>query len=154
MGGSGFESQQRKVFYLFSATSKFSRRPSQLLVQWKPGFLFQRVGKQSGRYLKLSIYICLILRLGIRGSGPPVPLYLYKTHMCYTLPLTGSRFFIYTISDLSFEHLPNARKSDTLCKAIGSLGTSDLLVRCGLPASHLSCISRCGPLAPTVRLTA
>ena len=151
---SGFGSQRWKVFCLFSTTSKPSLRPTQFLVHQKPGFLFPRVWWQSSRDLKLSIYIRLILRLRIRGAVPPVPLYLYKTYMWNTLPLTGSGFFIYSISDLRLEHLPNARKSDTLCKAIASLGTSDLLVRCGVPACHLSCITRCGSLAPTVRLTA
>jgi hypothetical protein len=139
-------------FCLFSRTSKLSLRPTQLLVQWKPEFYFPEGGEVKRPGLEAVDLPPSNLRLRIRRAVHPVP--LYKTCMWNTLPLRASVFFIYTISDLRLENLPDARKSDTLCKAIASLGTSVLLVRCGVPACHLSCITRCGPRAPTVRLTA
>ena len=61
-----FESQLWKVFCLFSTTSNPSLPTTQLLVQWKPRIFFPpRLRKQSGRDMKLSIYILLILRLSV-----------------------------------------------------------------------------------------
>jgi hypothetical protein len=56
------------------------------------------------------------------GDVPPISLYVCMTSIRTTIPFTESGFVMYTISDLRLEIVPSAGKSDTLCKAIASLG--------------------------------